>query len=96
MIEDTVWLVAVLIYLAAISFVTFAVTVYDKSAAAAGRRRVPESVLFALAIAGGSAAEYITMRLIRHKTLHRSFMICLPLIILAQLAIAAAAIYFLK
>lgn len=91
---STTWLLALLIYLAAVSFVTFAVTVYDKSAAAAGRRRVPEAALFSLAIFGGAVAEYATMKLIRHKTLHKSFMIGLPLIILAHAAVIAAALYF--
>ena len=55
--------------------------------------RVPEKNLFLIALLGGSPGEYLTMRLIRHKTQHRSFMVGLPIIFLAEAA--AAAVFFL-
>lgn len=76
--------VAVL-YLALISLITAAVTAADKIKAKNGAFRIPESTLLALAIFGGAVAEYFTMRLIRHKTLHKKFMIGLPVIIIFQL-----------
>lgn len=78
-------LIFVLSYLAFISVVTSAVTIADKIKAGKGLFRVPEKTLFILAFLGGSLAEYITMKLIRHKTLHKSFMIGLPVIIILQL-----------
>ena len=75
-----------------ISLVTAAVTVSDKNSARKKKRRVPEATLFSLAFIGGAAAEYITMRLIRHKTRHKSFMLGLPAIILLQ---AAAVTYII-
>lgn len=76
-----------IIYLAAISFIACAAAISDKRRAVRGKRRVPEKTLFLLAALGGSAAMYITMNIIRHKTKHKRFMIGLPLIIFAQCAV---------
>ena len=75
----------ILIYFAVISVITAIVTFYDKKAAKnQPEHRVPEKVLFLLAILGGSLAEYLTMLKIRHTTKHKRFMIGLPIIILLQ------------
>ena len=73
-----------ILYLAAVSILSCIVTVHDKSSAKKGKRRVPEKVLFLLAAVGGSAAIYITMLIIRHKTRHKRFMIGLPAIFILQ------------
>lgn len=75
-----------LIYFAIISLVTAVVTAADKYKAKKGSFRISEATLFILAILGGALSEYLTMRLIRHKTLHKRFMLGLPLIIILQLA----------
>lgn len=76
----------ILIYLLVISLITVTVTVYDKKAAKKSpKKRIPEKVLFILAICGGSLAEFITMLKIRHKTKHLKFMVGLPLILAVQL-----------
>lgn len=59
----------------------------DKLQAKNGGFRVSEKSLFALSIIGGSVGMYTAMRLIRHKTLHKRFMIGLPIIILLQSAL---------
>ena len=85
------------IYFAVISLVTAIVTAIDKYKAKKGSFRISEKVLFVLALLGGSLSEYLTMRLIRHKTLHKRFMIGLPLIIILQLvAIILSGIYLLN
>lgn len=76
----------VLIYFTLISLITAAVTAADKHKAKKGSFRISEATLFILALLGGALSEYITMRLIRHKTLHKRFMLGLPLIIILQLA----------
>ena len=82
-------------YFAAISLISFAVCVYDKwSAKHATQHRVREATIFKLCALGGSLAMYITMKLIRHKTLHKRFMIGIPLIIAAQIILILAALYF--
>ena len=76
-----------LLYLAVISLVSVLVCCYDKIAAKKGWRRTPEKTLLLLAALGGSAAMYLTMQIIRHKTRHNKFMVGIPLIILLQIAI---------
>ncbi len=73
-----------LIYLAAVSAVAILLTVSDKCCAKRKRSRVPEAVLFLVALLGGCAAMYLTMLLIRHKTLHKRFILGLPAILLVQ------------
>lgn len=80
------FLYALLVWVAVISVITAVITVADKLKAKNGSFRVPEKVLMTLALIGGSFAEYATMRIIRHKTLHKKFMVGLPLIMIAQLA----------
>ena len=86
---------AVIIYLCAVSAVSVAATVHDKCAAKKSRRRVPERTLILLSVFGGSAAMYLTMRIIHHKTRHAKFMVGIPVIMLLQLAavIVAANIF---
>ena len=87
---------AALIYFAVISIISAVVCVADKRRAVKGKWRVKESTLFLLCALGGSAAMYITMRLIRHKTLHKRFMIGIPLIITAQIILLAMLIRLLN
>lgn len=78
-----------LIYLAAVSIIAAVMTVSDKSRAKKHRRRIAEKTLFITAVSGGSAAMYLTMLAVRHKTKHKRFMIGLPLIMIVQTAIIA-------
>ncbi len=86
---------AALIYFAAISFITFIITALDKIFAKKNMRRVPEATLFSLALFGGALSEYVTMRLIRHKTLHKKFMVGLPVIMVLQAVALGAVMYFI-
>ncbi len=74
-----------IVYFLGISFVTAIVTATDKYKAKKGAFRISEATLFFLAVIGGALSEYLTMRAIRHKTLHKRFMIGLPLIIILQI-----------
>ncbi|MDE7302063.1 MAG: DUF1294 domain-containing protein [Oscillospiraceae bacterium] len=78
-----------LIYLAAVSLIAVIMTVSDKSRARKHKRRIAEKTLFGTAVLGGSAAMYLTMIAIRHKTKHKRFMIGLPLIMIVQTAVIA-------
>ncbi|MBE6723116.1 MAG: DUF1294 domain-containing protein [Ruminococcaceae bacterium] len=73
-----------LIYFCVISMAAVIVTIHDKRAAIRHRRRVPERTLLLLSTLGGSAAMYLTMQCIRHKTKHAKFMVRIPVIILLQ------------
>lgn len=76
------------LWILGVSIACILACLYDKTAAKAGWRRLSEASLFTLAIAGGALAMLVCMRMIRHKTRHRSFMIGLPVIILIQLGFA--------
>lgn len=83
-------------YLAVISVVSVAVTVYDKWAAKHRTdRRIRESSLLAFSVLGGSAAMFVTMLIIRHKTKHPKFMIGIPVIMAAQTALVWFAVKYL-
>ena len=84
------------LYLAAISVISIIVTCYDKIAAKKfPGHRTREKTLFLLSALGGSVAMFITMQIIHHKTKHLSFMIGIPLIILAQVALVLGICYLL-
>ena len=84
-----------LIYLAVVSLIAMIVTVHDKRVAEKQKRRVRERTLFIWSALGGSVAMYLTMLAIRHKTLHKRFMIGIPLIIILQIASPICIHFFL-
>lgn len=81
--------------LIAVNVAGISITAQDKRAARRGTWRVPERTLFLLCILGGCPGVYLTMRAIHHKTLHKRFMIGIPLIFAAQLAICFVLWYFI-
>ena len=86
-----------LVYISIISVWSIIVTVYDKIAAT--RRpeaRIREATLLTLSVFGGSVAMFVTMRLIRHKTLHAKFMIGIPVIMILQAALVFLCYYLLN
>ena len=75
-------------YLAVISLVSIIVCCYDKIAAKhLQKHRTRESTLLLLSALGGSAAMFLTMQIIRHKTKHVKFMLGIPLIMVAQVVL---------
>ncbi len=77
-----------LTYLILINVVTFCVYALDKQRARKGKWRVSEATLVMLAIIGGSLGALLAMFICRHKTRHTRFIVGIPAILLAQLAIA--------
>ena len=71
-------------YLLVASLIAGIVTIYDKGAAKANKRRIPENTLLLIALLGGSIAMYLVMRMIHHKTNKEKFMRGIPLIIALQ------------
>lgn len=76
-----------LIYLAAINLIGYALMGFDKSRARRNKRRVPERRLFMAAAAGGALGSWIGMRVFRHKTKHKPFVIGIPFLLVLNLAI---------
>ncbi len=83
------------LYLCFISFIAVVITVSDKVRAKKGKRRIRERTLFLISFLGGAAFMYVTMLLIRHKTLHLKFMLGLPVIIAFQVFMAYFAVQYL-
>lgn len=75
-------------YLAAVNLVTFTVYGVDKAEARRGAWRVPEKTLFLLPLLGGSLGALLGMKVFRHKTKHWYFVWGIPLILVAQIALA--------
>lgn len=61
------------IYLAALSLVTYVVYVSDKRKAKKGKWRIPEATLLGLSFLGGAVGGYCAMLHVRHKTKHWYF-----------------------
>lgn len=67
---DYLWIIVVV--MSAIAFFTMR---YDKNQARKGGRRVPENILWLLALLGGGPGAYAGMQAFRHKTKHTQFRI---------------------
>ena len=83
-------------WLLPITSVTFLTYGYDKSVAGSERTRVPEKVLLALAIAGGTAGALGGMLIFRHKTAKGKFRLKLWLVVVGQAAAIAAYLGLMK
>ncbi|MBR5036940.1 MAG: DUF1294 domain-containing protein [Prevotella sp.] len=79
-----------LLYLVVINVVAFVVYGVDKYKAKHGRWRIPEATLLGLAAIGGSIGAWLGMRVWHHKTMHKKFQYGVPLILIAQIALAVA------
>ena len=84
----------VICYLLIVNIIAFFLMGIDKKKAQTGAWRIPEKTLFLYAIFGGGVGAIAGMQLFRHKTRHRSFVIGMPLILLAWVILLAALIYF--
>ena len=78
----------VLIYLVVINVVTFVVYGIDKYKAVRSKWRIPENTLIGLAVIGGSVGAWLGMKFWHHKTLHAKFRFGIPIILIAQVALA--------
>ena len=76
----------VLIYLAIINIIGFALMGIDKKRAIRGAWRISESSLFLAAVLGGSIGSILGMRIFRHKTKHWYFKYGMPAILILQVA----------
>lgn len=69
-----------IVYLIVMNFAAFSVMGVDKQYAKRKDRRIPEKRMFLLALIGGAAGVWLGMRYWRHKTLHGTFTIGIPLL----------------
>ena len=78
----------VLLYLIILNAAAFLLMLADKLKAKRGAWRIPEATLLGTAAFGGSIGALAGMYLFRHKTRHLKFTLGLPLILIAQIALA--------
>ena len=89
-------LTGILSYLAVINLTGFAAFGIDKYKAIHHKWRIRESALFAIAILGGSVGCLIGMRVFHHKTLHPSFRIGIPMILIVELIAGCVCVYTIR
>lgn len=77
--------ILLIFYIVVSNFIAVAVTIHDKRAAMRHKERIPESVLLLTAALSGCVAEYLTMRIMHHKTKHPKFMLGIPAIFIVEL-----------
>lgn len=80
-------LIYLLFYYLFFNLLAVLITIYDKFAAKNGLYRISEKTLWTISFLGGALLMYSTMRLIRHKTLHKKIMILLPVLIVLHVII---------
>ncbi len=76
----------VLIYLAIMTVLAFALMGIDKQKAKKGAYRISEASLFVTALLGGSFGSVAGMLIFHHKTNHWYFQLFMPVIALLQFA----------
>lgn len=89
--KPAIW--AICGYVLFISVLAVFLTIRDKRRAKQHKRRIRERTLMLAGLFGGAPAMYATMRMIRHKTLHRKFMWGLPAEIALQAALICAVVW---
>ena len=77
----------ILIVLAAVNLLAFALYGIDKLKAKKGAWRIPESTLLLVAFLGGSLGALLGMELFRHKTKHAKFKVLVPLFLILHIAL---------
>lgn len=80
---------AIALYLIGVNAVAYGAFAFDKRAAQLQGRRISEATLLLFALLGGSAGALSAMHLRRHKTRKPLFSIGVPVILTAQIFLAA-------
>ena len=75
------------IYALAVNIGALCLFYSDKRRAKMGKFRIPEAALMLLPIFGGALGGVMGMLMFRHKTRHRLFNVCLPLLLILDLAV---------
>lgn len=81
-------------YLIMINIAGLCIMGVDKRKARNHQWRIPEKMLFGISLIGGSIGTWLGMYLFRHKTKHWYFVIGMPLILILQIALLIAFLYY--
>lgn len=84
---------AVLVWLAVINLIAFALMGLDKRKARRDAWRIPEKTLFLAALLGGALGGTVGMHLFHHKTRHWYFRFGFPVLLILQLLLAGFLAY---
>lgn len=76
-----------LFFIYIMSLLTFAMYGWDKHLAVYNKTRIPEFILLLFTFLGGAFGALCGMILFKHKTLHKMFLICVPIFLFLQLII---------
>ena len=76
------------IYIVAINLFAYILYGVDKSKSKKAKWRISERALIIIALVGGSVGALLAMKKFHHKTKHKKFTIGVPLILVAQIALA--------
>ena len=74
-----------LFFIYIMSLLTFAMYGWDKHLAVYNKTRIPEFILLLFAFLGGAFGALCGMILFKHKTMHKMFLICVPIFLVLQL-----------
>ena len=77
----------ILLYLLIVNALGFLLMLVDKRKAQKNLWRIPESTLLLMAVIGGSIGSLAGMYKFRHKTKHLKFVLGVPAILIAQIAL---------
>ncbi|MBR4282788.1 MAG: DUF1294 domain-containing protein [Clostridia bacterium] len=83
----------ILIYAVIIAIISIIATIADKIKSKSNKRRIKESTLLWFGFLGGAGIMYLTMKIIRHKTRKKKFMITLPIFFVIHILMAVAIFY---
>ncbi len=85
----------ILLYAAAVNIAAIAMYGADKKNAEGGKRRIPERRLIGICVLGGAPGGFLGMMLFRHKTQHKKFSVCVPILFAVQLILYSFLLGFL-
>ena len=86
----------IIIYLSAMSLLTFILFGADKHKARAHKWRIPEKTLLGLSLLGGFAGGFLGMEFFRHKTKHWYFKYGFPIITIIEFIAVVYLINFIN
>ncbi|AOT72431.1 DUF1294 domain-containing protein [Geosporobacter ferrireducens] len=81
------------LYILFINTAGFIITALDKYYAKTHRWRIAEKFFFIVSLMGGAAGVLMGMKVIRHKTLHKSFTIGIPFLFIMNIGCLLLYIY---
>lgn len=77
----------------AVNFLTFLLYGIDKRKSQRGKWRISEACLLGFAFFFGAFGAFLGMRVFRHKTKHKKFVILVPLFLILQVAAAVGVVW---